>query len=74
MTTFGTLGKDGKLGKVREIGQDVLMRCPQLILMVDHYRKDGTCRCDDHMHIEMLSWGYIWDNQTGMWTAPDDNA
>lgn len=42
--------------------------CPHLILDAGHYRKDGTCRCDDPTH-PMNQWGYVWDGSR--WQAPD---
>lgn len=42
--------------------------CPHLILDAGHYRKDGTCRCDDPTH-PMNQWGYLWDGSR--WQAPD---
>jgi hypothetical protein len=42
--------------------------CPYLILDAGHYRKDGTCRCDDPTH-PMNQWGYLWDGSR--WQAPD---
>lgn len=36
----------------------------------EHYREDGSCRCDDPNHKEMIAWGYVWDIQTARWVAP----
>jgi hypothetical protein len=47
MTLFGTLNPDGSLTNTREIPQSRLMECPFFILSADHYRADGSCKCDD---------------------------
>ena len=41
--------------------------CPQFIMMPGHYRLDGSCRCDDETHCEMLEWEYTWNAGTGRW-------
>jgi len=68
MTRFSKLTlKDGKLVETdaREIAQSDLMRCPHSILVAEHYREDGSCRCDDKTATEMKEWGYRWDG--GQW-------
>jgi hypothetical protein len=68
MTRFSTLQLvDGKLVQtgVREIAQKAIRKCPHVILMPDHYRPDGSCRCTDHTHLEMKDWGYRW--RAGAW-------
>ena len=34
--------------------------CPFTILVAEHYREDGTCRCDDLTHRTFMcnEWGY----------------
>lgn len=74
MTQFSSLElKDGKLveSKVRVIAQRDLLKCPHVILMADHYRADGSCRCDDESHSEMAEWGYVW--QDGQWQSKEDD-
>ena len=44
---FGTLSPDGTLSNVRFIKQADMMKCPFAIMMPDHYRGDGSCKCDD---------------------------
>ncbi len=58
--TFGTLTPDRGLVDVRLIRQADLLRCPFAILAVEHYREDGSCRCDDPIHRAMMirEWGY----------------
>jgi hypothetical protein len=64
MTMFGTLHPDGTVTDQREIRQSDIGRCPHLILLPDHYRADGSCRCDDADHTEMGDWGYKWDGES----------
>lgn len=47
---FSTLNlTDGKLveSNIRTLKQSDLLACPFAIMMPDHYRDDGTCKCDD---------------------------
>ena len=75
MTNFYT-GKieNGKLvtTHVRSLPQSAMLACPFVIMMPEHYRPNGSCRCNDHMHVEMQDWGYSWDNETGAWELPLD--
>lgn len=59
MTIFAKLTKDG-LTEVREIKQADLQRCRFTILTAEHYRTDGSCKCDDPEHRAMMirEWGY----------------
>ena len=41
-----------------------IRKCPHVIIMPEHYRADGTCRCNDPEHVEMRAWGYKWRNGT----------
>lgn len=63
MTTFGKLGPDGKLTDVRVIRQADIVACPHVIMVAEHYREDGTCRCDDPSHVEMKGWDYNWNGK-----------
>jgi hypothetical protein len=68
MTRFSKLEmRDGKLVEtnVREIKQSDIQRCPHFIMVAEHYRADGSCRCNDREHTEMKEWGYKWRN--GAW-------
>jgi hypothetical protein len=60
MTTFGTLNPDGTVSNVREIRQSDLLACPFVIMAAEHYREDGTCKCNDpeHRKTVMEAWGY----------------
>jgi len=50
---------------VREIRQSDIAKCPHYIMVPEHYRYNGTCRCDDPEHSEMRDWGYKWKD--GRW-------
>ena len=50
-------------GEVRILRQSDLLACPYVIMMPEHYRQDGRCRCDDPSHVEMSEWGYTWDGK-----------
>jgi hypothetical protein len=39
-----------------EVDHAAITRCPHRLLMFEHYRPDGSCRCDDATHEEMLNW------------------
>jgi len=45
---------------VRMIKQSAIRACRFLILVSEHYRMDGTCKCDDAEHRAMMirKWGY----------------
>lgn len=66
---FGTLHEDGTVSDMREIKQASIVACPFFIMMFEHYREDGSCRCDDPEHTEMATWGYTWNNNTQRWKA-----
>ena len=51
--------------QIRLLKQSDLLRCPHVILMPEHYRLSGQCRCDDRTHVEMREWGYKW--KRGAW-------
>jgi len=57
--TFGTLTPDG-LTNVRLIKQSDIGRCPFVIMVAEHYREDGTCKCDDPVERERMirEWEY----------------
>lgn len=63
--TFGTLHEDGSLSNVRLLRQSDMLACPHFIMVPEHYRADGSCRCDDPGHKEMRTWGYRW--RRGRW-------
>jgi hypothetical protein len=57
---FGTLHPDGALTNRRSIKHSDLRKCKFAILVPEHYREDGSCRCDDPGHRAMMiaEWGY----------------
>lgn len=40
--------------------------CPHFIFDGDHYREDGSCKCDEPTAAVMAEWGYRWDGER--WT------
>lgn len=52
------------------IKQSDIAACPHFILVPEHYRPDGSCRCNDQQHTEMLGWGYNWNGER--WVSGDD--
>lgn len=40
-------------------------RCPHFILTAEHYREDGSCKCNDPNETVMAEWGYVW--RKGQW-------
>lgn len=67
MTTFITLGKNGAVASVRVIQQSSMLACPHCIMVPEHYRDDGSCRCNDSSHVDMKAWGYRWDRSRLRW-------
>ena len=57
---------------VRVIRQSDLLACPHVILMPDHYRLNGSCRCDDVTHSDMAEGGYVWHRGLSRWVALDN--
>lgn len=61
--------RDGQLveTEVRYISQQQLAACPHCIFTAEHYRQDGTCKCDDPNEKVMRDWGYTWSKRDGRW-------
>lgn len=57
---FGTLHPDGTLTNRREIGFEDIGKCRFRIMVPEHYREDGSCRCDDaeHRQVMIQDWEY----------------
>lgn len=57
---FSEMDAEGNVSSIRMIRQADIMKCPFYILVPDHYREDGTCKCDDPEHRAMMirEWGY----------------
>jgi hypothetical protein len=59
--TFGTLNPEtGELENVRLLKQSDILKCHFSILIPDHYREEGSCKCDDAEHRRMMiaEWEY----------------
>lgn len=67
MTEFGKLNPDGTYEHIRTLPQAAMQACPWLIMIPEHYREDGTCRCDDPEHTELEDWGYFWNDEKERW-------
>jgi hypothetical protein len=68
-----TLHPDREEGGVRvfTMKHSMIRACPHLIMVPEHYRVDGTCRCDDPTHTEMADWEYKWNGV--QWVGTDYN-
>lgn len=57
---FGTLNAKGQLSRVREIKQSDIGQCKFTVLVLDHYRDNGSCKCSNKKYREMMikEWGY----------------
>ena len=72
MIWFMKMDAEGNpIGEGRNIDQKDIQKCPHVILMEEHYRNDGSCRCDDKSHVVMLQWGYVWDD--GQWINKEED-
>jgi hypothetical protein len=47
-------------------------KCPHLILTPEHYRNNGSCKCDDPNDPNMKDWGYTWDQNKKRWIGSDE--
>ena len=65
--TFAALHGDGTVTNVRRITQAAIGTCAHFMMVPEHYREDGSCRCDDPQHQEMHEFGYRWDEQSLRW-------
>lgn len=54
--------------RVFTMKQSDIQQCPHYILSPDHYREDGSCKCDDKLNTIMAEWGYHWSDEEGSWT------
>jgi hypothetical protein len=53
--------------------QSMIKACPHFILVPDHYRADGSCRCYDPTATVMAEWGYRWDGSQWVGDDSDDD-
>jgi hypothetical protein len=58
-----------KNGTIYTMKQSDVHKCPHYIMMPDHYRDDGTCKCNELGHQDMLEWGYVWNGKS--WVNPE---
>jgi hypothetical protein len=60
MVEFGTLHADGRYEHKATVRQSDIQRCPHAVLVAEHYRSDGSCRCSDRAHRDMMiaEWFY----------------
>lgn len=58
-----------KTGTVYTMKQTDVHNCPHYIMMPNHYRDDGTCKCNELGHQDMLAWGYVWNGKS--WVVPE---
>ena len=42
-------------------------RCPHAIFVGEHYRADGSCKCNDPNETIMREWGYKWSRKFKQW-------
>ena len=47
---FQKLNEDGNLSNVRKIKQSNIEKCEFYILLPEHYRQDGSCKCSNKKH------------------------
>ena len=57
---FGTLHPDGTLTNVRYVKESDIDKCSHFIMVPEHYRTDGSCKCNDPEEQAMMikEWGY----------------
>jgi hypothetical protein len=65
MTRFSTLHPNGTETNIRVIKQSDIAKCPHCIMVPNHYRDDGSCKCNDENETVMAEWGYEWKD--GQW-------
>jgi hypothetical protein len=53
---------------IHTIKQSDMRRCPFSIMVMEHYRADGSCKCDDAEHRKLMvrEWGYKAKNFAGI--------
>lgn len=54
--------------RVFTMKQSDLLKCPFAIMVPEHYREDGTCKCDDAAHREFMiaKWEYTPESFEGI--------
>lgn len=51
--------------------QSDILKCSHCIMMPEHYKQDGSCRCGDVTHTVMAEWGYEWDGKGWIASSSD---
>lgn len=64
---FATITADGRETNIRELNYLTINKCPHKIMWPEHYRPDGTCKCNDPKEKVMREWGYRWDRKQTLW-------
>lgn len=64
---FATVTPDGRELNIRTLAYSSIAKCPHLIITPEHYRADGTCKCNDPNEKVMREWGYSWDRKRKLW-------
>ena len=57
---FATTHSDGSESNIRYISLADIQRCRFSIIVPEHYRDDGSCKCNDAEHRKMMirDWEY----------------
>lgn len=57
---FSKLSPDGIESDIREVKRTDILACPFVIMVAEHYREDGSCKCDDPIEQKKMikEWGY----------------
>lgn len=67
--SWGEWGVDSSVGGsyAVKMQQSMITACPHVIFTPDHYRADGSCKCNDPNDADMKEWGYEWNASRGVW-------
>jgi len=57
--------------KSRTLPQGAVAACPHHFFDMNHYREDGTCKCDDPNETIIGTWGYVWSDVEHLWVLDD---
>lgn len=60
VVTFAKLDENGQVTVQAQVKQSDIRKCKFAIILPEHYREDGSCKCDDHTHRNMMieAWDY----------------
>lgn len=64
---FSSMSKEGVETDVKYIKRSDMLKCPHCIMMPEHYRNDGSCKCNDPLDEKMAEWGYSWNPSKKVW-------